>query len=48
MVSEIHDRMPLILAPVDCMRWLNDEPDPRLDAAFSRRADAQVAVINTG
>ena len=28
MVSEIHDRMPLILAPVDCMRWLSDEPDP--------------------
>ena len=47
-VAKIHDRLPLILAPVDCMRWLNDEPDPRLDAAFSRRADAQVAVINTG
>ena len=28
MVAEIHDRMPLILAPVDCMRWLSDEPDP--------------------
>jgi len=28
MVAEIHDRMPLILAPVDCMRWLSDGPDP--------------------
>jgi len=27
--SEIHDRMPLILAPSDYARWLSDEPDPR-------------------
>ncbi|HUI22443.1 MAG TPA: SOS response-associated peptidase family protein [Methylocella sp.] len=29
MVAEIHDRMPLILAPQDYTRWLSDEPDPR-------------------
>jgi putative SOS response-associated peptidase YedK len=28
LVAEIHDRMPLILAPTDCIRWLSDEPDP--------------------
>ena len=28
MVGEIHDRMPLILAPGDYTRWLGDEPDP--------------------
>ena len=29
LVAEIHDRMPLILAPSDYARWLSDEPDPR-------------------
>src|SRR5262245_41483703 len=29
LVAEIHDRMPVILAPADYARWLNDEPDPR-------------------
>jgi putative SOS response-associated peptidase YedK len=29
LVAEIHDRMPLILAPPDDIRWLSDEPDPR-------------------
>ena len=29
LVAEIHDRMPLILAPADYVRWLSDEPDPR-------------------
>jgi putative SOS response-associated peptidase YedK len=29
LVAEIHDRMPLILAPGDYNRWLGDEPDPR-------------------
>jgi putative SOS response-associated peptidase YedK len=29
LVAEIHDRMPLILAPTDCICWLSDEPDPR-------------------
>ena len=24
-VAEIHDRMPAILAPRDCIRWLGDE-----------------------
>ena len=28
LVAEIHDRMPLILAPADCTRWLSNEPDP--------------------
>jgi len=29
LVAEIHDRMPLILAPKDYVRWLGEEPDPR-------------------
>lgn len=29
LVAEIHDRMPVILAPGDYDRWLGDEPDPR-------------------
>jgi putative SOS response-associated peptidase YedK len=29
LVADIHDRMPLILAPGDYVRWLSDEPDPR-------------------
>jgi putative SOS response-associated peptidase YedK len=29
MVVDIHDRMPVILAPGDYARWLSDEPDPR-------------------
>jgi putative SOS response-associated peptidase YedK len=28
LVAEIHDRVPLILAPGDYARWLADEPDP--------------------
>jgi putative SOS response-associated peptidase YedK len=28
LVAEIHDRMPLILAPADYARWLGDEADP--------------------
>ena len=28
MVTEIHDRMPLIIAPGDYQRWLSDDPDP--------------------
>jgi SOS response associated peptidase (SRAP) len=28
LVADIHDRMPLILAPEGCARWLGDEPDP--------------------
>jgi hypothetical protein len=28
LLAEIHDRMPLILAPTDYVRWLSDEPDP--------------------
>jgi SOS response associated peptidase (SRAP) len=29
LVADIHDRMPVILAPVDYARWLDEEPDPR-------------------
>ena len=29
LVANIHDRMPVILAPSDYVRWLSDEPDPR-------------------
>jgi putative SOS response-associated peptidase YedK len=28
LVAEIHDRMPLIIAPTDYVRWLSDEADP--------------------
>jgi putative SOS response-associated peptidase YedK len=28
LVADIHDRMPAILAPNDCARWLGEEPDP--------------------
>jgi putative SOS response-associated peptidase YedK len=27
LVAQIHDRMPLIIAPADYERWLGDEPD---------------------
>jgi putative SOS response-associated peptidase YedK len=29
LLTEIHDRMPLIIAPADYERWLSDELDPR-------------------
>jgi len=29
LVAQIHNRMPLILAPSDYARWLSNEPDPR-------------------
>jgi putative SOS response-associated peptidase YedK len=29
LVADIHDRMPVILAPADYARWLGGEPDPR-------------------
>jgi putative SOS response-associated peptidase YedK len=29
LVPDIHDRMPIILAPGDYARWLGEEPDPR-------------------
>ena len=28
LVADLHDCMPLILAPADYVRWLGDEPDP--------------------
>ena len=27
--AQIHNRMPLIIAPEDYVRWLSEEPDPR-------------------
>jgi putative SOS response-associated peptidase YedK len=29
LVADIHDRMPLIVAPGDYIRWLGEEPDRR-------------------
>ena len=29
LVADIHDRMPVILAPADYAPWLGEEPDPR-------------------
>ncbi len=29
LVAQIHNRMPLIVAPSDYTRWRSDEPDPR-------------------
>jgi hypothetical protein len=29
LVADIHDRMPVVLAPNGYARWLGDEPDPR-------------------
>jgi hypothetical protein len=29
LVADVHDRMPVILAPRDYDRWLGEEPDPR-------------------
>jgi SOS response associated peptidase (SRAP) len=29
LVANIHDRMPIILAPNDYARWLGEKPDPR-------------------
>ena len=46
MVADIHDRMPVILAPGDYARWLSDEPDPRFDASISGKPDANVANLN--
>ncbi len=49
LVAEIHDRMPLILAPADYVRWLSDEPDPHdLLRPVPVRADAHVADIDPG
>jgi putative SOS response-associated peptidase YedK len=28
LVAEIHDRMPLVLAPGDYVQWFGEEPDP--------------------
>jgi putative SOS response-associated peptidase YedK len=29
LVTDIHDRIPVILAPADYDHWLGEEPDPR-------------------
>jgi hypothetical protein len=45
--NEIHDRMPLIIAPGDYARWLGEEPRPaRPDATAPGRADAHVADLH--
>ena len=49
LVAEIHDRMPLILAPGDYARWLSDEPDPRdLMQPFPAEPMPDVADIDAG
>jgi putative SOS response-associated peptidase YedK len=49
MVAEIHDRMPLIIAPGDYDCWLSDEPDPRdLMRPFPAEADADVVDLDAG
>jgi putative SOS response-associated peptidase YedK len=52
LVAEIHDRMPLILAPADCARWLSDEPDPgegicRLPHRFPRSEPPSLVQLRT-
>jgi len=48
-VTEIHDRMPLILASQDYIRWLGDERDPSDPMrAVPGRPDADVADIDAG
>jgi putative SOS response-associated peptidase YedK len=48
-MAEIHDRMPLILAPADYLRWLSDDPDPaRFIEAVPGCADAHVAHLDAG
>jgi putative SOS response-associated peptidase YedK len=39
LVAEIHDRMPLILAPADYSRWLSDEPDRAPQGPSSQGSD---------
>jgi putative SOS response-associated peptidase YedK len=34
LVADMHDRMPVILAPADYVRWLGEEPDPASSAAI--------------
>ena len=51
LVAEIHDRMPLIIAPGDYARWLGEEPDPGdlmrpFPAEPMRMTAAQTAITN--
>ena len=51
LVAEIHDRMPLIMAPGDYARWLGEEPDPGdlmrpFPAEPMRMTAAQTAITN--
>ncbi|MBV9532498.1 MAG: SOS response-associated peptidase family protein [Bradyrhizobium sp.] len=49
LVADIHERMPLILAPTDYVRWLSDETDPReLMQPFSGQSHADVADLDPG
>ena len=47
-MADIHDRMPVILAPADYARWLGEEPDPRDLMRPSPPTDADVADFDTG
>jgi putative SOS response-associated peptidase YedK len=47
LVADIHDRMPVILAAGDYVRWLGEEPDPRnLTRPFPGQPDADVADLD--
>ena len=47
LVSAIHDRMPVIIAPEDYTRWLSPlEPDPRDLGALSGGTHDDVADLN--
>jgi putative SOS response-associated peptidase YedK len=48
LVTEIHDRMPLILAPSDYARWLNDERDPVICYDRFRRSLCGCAYFDAG
>ena len=49
LVGEIHDRMPVILAPADYARWLSEEPDPRdLMRPFPAKLMPDVAHFDAG
>jgi putative SOS response-associated peptidase YedK len=48
LVAQIHNRMPLILATGDYVRWLSDDPDPRDLLRPFPADDADVADLDSG
>ena len=46
-MAEIHDRMPLILAPADYVRWLGDEPDPHCLLGLNRKPSTMSSLDST-